>query len=51
MDDASVVMTAEDAFPPAVACPMWAVLGPAAKALGYALPNGITEAECRRLTG
>lgn len=43
----SSVMTAADAFPPSVACPVWEVLGPAAKALGYNLPNRLTEAECR----
>jgi hypothetical protein len=43
----SALVTAEEAFPPEVACPMWEVLGPAAKSMGYTLPNGLTEAACR----
>jgi hypothetical protein len=45
----SSLVTAEDAYPPEVACPMWEVLRPAARSLGYTLPNGITEATCRRV--
>ncbi len=43
----SALVTAEDAYPAEVACPMWEVLRPAAEVLGYTLPNGLTEAACR----
>ena len=43
----SALVTAEDAYPAEVACPMWEVLRPAAKVLGYTLPNGLTEEACR----
>ena len=43
----SALVTAEDAYPAEVACPMWEVLRPAAEVMGYTLPNGLTESACR----
>lgn len=45
--DRSQIMTTSDVYPPEVACRMWAIFGPEATTLGYTLPNGITEAECK----
>ena len=47
--EVEIVVTKEDAYPPEVACPMWAVFGAAAKDMGYTLPNGITEKQCERI--
>jgi hypothetical protein len=47
--EVKIVITKEDAYPPEVACPMWAIFGAAAKDLGYTLPNGITEKQCERI--
>lgn len=43
------IVTTKDVYPPEVACPMWDIFGPQAKNLGYTLPNGITEEECRKI--
>lgn len=47
--EAEIIITKEDAYPPEIACPMWAIFGAAAKDLGYTLPNGITEKQCERI--
>jgi hypothetical protein len=49
LDDTSVIMTTANVYTPEVACRMWGILADAATALGYGLPNGITEKECKRV--
>jgi len=47
LDETQIIKT-KDIYVPEVACRMWAIFGAEATALGYTLPNGITEAECKR---
>lgn len=44
-----MIMTTATVYVPEVACRMWEVLSDTASSLGYGLPNGITEQECKRV--
>lgn len=46
--DVTEIIKTKDVYVPEVACRMWAIFGAEATALGYTLPNGITEAECEK---
>ena len=50
-EEAGAIVTAAEAYPPGLACAMWAVFGAAAKEMGYALPKGVAAQECRSMHG